>query len=693
MLLNFRRPFRGFSSRTRRSNTRHARSVQLQAEVLESRAPPSATFSTGNTIEIGLSESSAAEVLTVAESGSDYVFSLAAGVWTGTDGGGFSGAGTNTLTIDKAEAASRIGGIQMGVDTLVDFDTADFSSLKSLFVGAADITQDAGETLTTSLAILSAQGVTHVEGTIVGTTEQVQLLGGRRLFLDGATISTTSGRISLNGGIGGGNWIGVTMIDTQVSTETGEVSVIGWGGNGASSGATLNHTGLYISESRIESTGVANAGGISIRANGGTADWAYGVDAILAEIVTVSADILVQGNDPNGVTHPVRSTGVRLQRSLIESATGDIVIYGDSQATGSGGVAGGGDGVAVLGGSSIRSTGTGIEAGRITIQGNTSEQFGSRQFQSGVFIGAGGKSGGEATVSSTDGAIVIRGAGGMAGVTIGFADVTSATGSITVLADSMSIADGFLNQIVVSSSGTVTLSTLSADTPIVLGGTTAAFGLHLSDAELDRIEANVLQIGRMSHTGGVRVVGLIDQPANDTYETLAIVTGGVLTDATLQDDGGTTYGKLQVYRLVVNTHSTSLGNAGPLVIPGNCSVQHLSGELAESHSGRSLRGNACLRCYRRQRLHRTRCHPRHFEVQPHRHALLSRSARDAAGADSAAHPQRRQRCDRRHLRWPAGRNADRDCRRSPGSHHLSGEQARWNERRGHRTARRTFRAG
>ena len=97
------------------------------------------------------------ENLSVTESGTNYVFNLDEGAWTGTDVAGVvTGATTNTLTVDKAAVDAFTTGIIID-DTAeiaedITFGTANFSGLTGSLqmLGAGTITQSAASTVSVS---------------------------------------------------------------------------------------------------------------------------------------------------------------------------------------------------------------------------------------------------------------------------------------------------------------------------------------------------------------------------------------------------------------------------------------------------------------------------------------------------------------------------------------------------------------
>src|SRR5262249_44146917 len=78
-------------------------------------------------------------------------------------------------------------------------------------------------------------------------------------------------------------------------------------------------------------------------------------------------------------------------------------------------------------------------------------------------------------------------------------------------------------------SGFVTLQPSSSDQAIDLGGPDSATTLGLTDAELGRVTAGVLQIGHSGYTGGITLSQSITTHAG--YNVLDLWTAGALTEA------------------------------------------------------------------------------------------------------------------------------------------------------------------
>ncbi len=142
--------------------TRAAREdfVQLFLTRLEDRRVLNADFAlVGDSLVLNNFSQTGDENLTIQDTGTEYQFILTEGVWDGTDGGGVTGDGLNTLTVDKANIDNDIinnidinDSANIDVDIQVGPGTVDFAALDgSLEIdGAGDITQAVGSTFLVS---------------------------------------------------------------------------------------------------------------------------------------------------------------------------------------------------------------------------------------------------------------------------------------------------------------------------------------------------------------------------------------------------------------------------------------------------------------------------------------------------------------------------------------------------------------
>jgi len=189
---------------------------------------------------------------------------------------------------------------------------------------------------------------------------------------NGSTLSTTSGAIMLNGtgGAGTDNNYGVFITDssTRIESTDGNISITGTGGGGGLIGNDNNY-GVYIHSGADI---VSNSSAISISGRGGNGD-------------RLNYGVRIRGN---GTT--------------LETDTGDITVIGDTASV----LGDKNIGIILESSAEIISTGSGVNAGTITLNGTggngTSDNYGVHLL-------------GDTThITSVDGAISIDGTGGRA---------------------------------------------------------------------------------------------------------------------------------------------------------------------------------------------------------------------------------------------------------------------------------------
>ena len=195
------------------------------------------------------------------------------------------------------------------------------------------------------------------------------------------SLTTTTGDIYVNGEGGDGTFNNFGLSSGQNSaivTESGSIDLIGRGGNGRSSSVTSgnNAYGLFIQNaSRVTSTGVGpSVGDITITGTAGDQSYnAYGVRTDNTDITANSANINITGQGSNTIANDTNR------------------------------------GVFIRTGSVIRSTGTGDDAGEITIIGTGGT---GQSGNDGVFLDDLGT-----LITSVEGDILITGQGGGNGQT------------------------------------------------------------------------------------------------------------------------------------------------------------------------------------------------------------------------------------------------------------------------------------
>ncbi|MFC4314735.1 filamentous hemagglutinin N-terminal domain-containing protein [Steroidobacter flavus] len=354
---------------------------------------------------------------------------------------------------------------------------------------------------------------------------------------NGATISTSGlGSIALYGlgGSGGANSDGVriTGSGTTVTSGSGDVRIYGLGRGGSGcfamdcsdgvqidAGATVSSTDGDIYLRGVSQSASYRGRGVWIDTNGSVRTNNIG-----------DIDVIGIGGGPGG-----HSSGVHLtDGALIQTSMGDITVTGRGAADAGAnneGVKVDDSAIKVLSGAGNELTVDGYGGGgdwynigvNVRLGGVISTGSGGTMF----VRGTGGTSNtgtgnwgilieGDGTYESTgSGRLIMEGISG-AGVdntgirvTGGYANrigSSTMTGDITLIADSMNLADGSSNGLTVQSSGTLYITPRSAATTIGLGnGATGT--LNLDNAELSRLTDGFydIVIGMYTGTGAIDV--------------------------------------------------------------------------------------------------------------------------------------------------------------------------------------------
>ena len=265
------------------------------------------------------------------------------------------------------------------------------------FNGATEIAFDAADVTVNAGIIRALSGVN-----ISATSGAIQLTADTELVLAaGSSITTVDGGILLSANAHAtavGNFAGLRTYATIRSTGNGNIALTGTGGIDS----TNDREGVEVLGGEISSTAGGPAAGTIMIAGTGSANTASG------------------GTDSK--------RGVEIRNATITSVDGDILI------TGQGGSGAGYDydGVAISLATIIESTGVGDDAATITIDGTT----GMGLEGDGVVLG------GNPTITSVDGDIVVTGhgtaSGATGGININRANITSTgtgTGAATITID------------------------------------------------------------------------------------------------------------------------------------------------------------------------------------------------------------------------------------------------------------------
>ncbi|WP_417389450.1 LamG-like jellyroll fold domain-containing protein [Gimesia sp.] len=483
-------------------------------------------------------------------------------------------AGTGGLFLDNTGNLT-IGGIgaQVGLD-------ADADMVVNV-TGTLDVTEDT-QSAAGSITLNVSETLTVDVGTTVATfgTGVLLLTSTRNIKLNsGSNLKTENGGITLQANMAGttaGDFSGIEADNASLtSIGSGSISLTGFGGLDA---GTSNHYGVHLhSGTTISSTDTgALAGSISINGTGGT-----GID---------------------------QNTGILIENAgtTVKSIDGTIQITGN---------AGSGVGFLLVDQAEIVSSGTGVTAAEVIINGTTSADQAGVEINSnvqstdgamtvtGISTGAGAASEGvliqtaSGQVVSTNGKITIDGtSNGDDGIEISDEAVisTSGTGDIELLGNSTGTGNGIdLDATIKSNTGLVTLTaeddilfgsvalidstsgtvTLTADNAAGNNGNVISLtDGSLIDAGSGAInltaDGNVLLAGLLT-TGTVEVESLsasiLDNGDSDTDITASI--------AILNAETG--IGTGNPLETAISTLSASVSGAGSLLIDNSIAVELL----------------------------------------------------------------------------------------------------------------------
>ncbi|MEM1293803.1 MAG: LamG domain-containing protein, partial [Verrucomicrobiota bacterium] len=276
----------------------------------------------------------------------------------------------------RFEASGNIGASGNAISVSDGATVAAKSTGGGVFLaGAGDVivgTVDSISGLTTtdqSIGLSAAANLTVGEAISSGTGNLALDAARQIAMTTGSSLTTTTGNISFNANntaTGTGNFSGIDLNGSTISTTSGMISLVGQGGDTGSDnmgvrlqgGAQVNSTGTGASIGTITITGTGGAGGTN------------------------------------------ENHGVRLEgASQINTVDGNLMLTG----TGGDTTGDANKGVFISGVSQINSTGTGANAGTLTLRGDADSGGGAGLIGFEVNSGA---------VNSVDGAISIIGNGG-----------------------------------------------------------------------------------------------------------------------------------------------------------------------------------------------------------------------------------------------------------------------------------------
>jgi filamentous hemagglutinin family protein len=386
-----------------------------------------------------------------------------------------------------------------------------------------------------SLALVASAAPTPVQTAIQTTGAgtillQGQLTGGgvsapgvsAGVFLDGATVTTGGGALSVVGRSGVAPSPGVTGPTHGVSLKVS--SSLGAGAGALSiSGETGNSSGPDSVGVALDGTATANSVTVVGTASNPSQSSLTGISVkgTLSAANNLSLNGTVSGQSGKGVDVAAGAT--------VNSGAGGLAIQGSATS--------GSTSAAVEG---ISISGAVTSSGPITATGVVSVPVGNTAAIHGLSLMAAGQ-----ITATGSGGIALTGSGvpspapatqfdlNLAGTTI-----SSAGGEIKLVGDRVNLATS-LN----SGSGRAMFVPFTASRPIALGGSNETGALNLSNGELSQVSASVIVVGGNIYTGGLSLDGAVNiNPARSQSLSLisagAISQTGALSVNNLNADGG-----------------------------------------------------------------------------------------------------------------------------------------------------------
>lgn len=395
--------------------------------------------------------------------------------------------------------------------------------------GGTGSSSNFGVYLFTNTAVTSVDGdlsLTGVGGAgSDGSNYGIFMNGAARVSSTGTGVDAAKVTLHGTGGSGTSQNLGVFLVgaNTAVTSVSGDLSLTGVGGPGSSS----DNYGIFIaSAATVSSTGMgANAANVTLRGTGGAgASGNYGVYLFGTNTAVTSVDGDLSLTGVGGAGSSSSNTGIFLTSAATVSSTGTGINAGAVTLHGTGGGTGasaGNWGVSVESGGQI--TAGGLGGVNVTgLGGNTTGTGGNNN--RGVVV-----SGSGATITSGGGAVTVHGTGGGSGSSDTNVGVSASSGGL--------ISAGGTGAVSVTGLGGNTLGTGGANYGVWIIGVNAAITsgggsvtVHGtgggSGSSLNNQGIRVDSAGRITAggTGGVNVTGLGGNTAG---------TGGTLNHGVL----------------------------------------------------------------------------------------------------------------------------------------------------------------
>ncbi|WP_431095962.1 MBG domain-containing protein [Polaromonas aquatica] len=459
-----------------------------------------------------------------------------------------TGTGSLAVVLGGPTVGSAAGGaISLASGSSVASNGGDITFKgNSIALSGADVTANGG-----SIA-MTASGVndTHsVEIANSGATQSnVTTTGAGNITISG---NLTSGGTSATGGSAGG----VVVTNSNITAGNGTITVTG--DAGWPSGLAQVSRGVRL-DSGAKITG---AGNINITGRVGRSSSATSKGLHLAggaEVSSTGGDISLTGtlNNPSILD----GTGLHVSGKVQSGASKKITLTGSATVGGASGTGvlidgaaqllAGTGGLTIVGSVSSSTTATNVIGTHITTSGPTGPTISSTgAIDITGTMSASSASGNSAlrmeagTINSNGANIVLRGSGVPAPAPAAARDVrlegtavTSGGGEIQIIGNRVEIASA-----VNAGAGRVVIAPFNTNRQITLAssaGGIEAMALNLSDFELNRITAGVLQIGTLTSTGGIEIAG----PITAAPGPLPVIS--LLNASTISQTGAISVGKL-----------------------------------------------------------------------------------------------------------------------------------------------------
>lgn len=430
------------------------------------------------------------------------------------------------------------------------------------------------------------------------------------LYISGGALFSSTGTganaatITLNGtgGLGTGNALGIYLQDatTAIQSVDGDILLTGQGGgtsgNGHSGihfydGATITSSGTTADAALITLNGTGGVGGgVGISMNGGTLTSGYGdidmtgsgsgIGIYMSNYLTAAAQTKVIstgiGDDAANIT--MNGTSASQNGVFFHVGAAATTVDGDIDITGSGH----GRGVYLRFGSNVQSTGTGSNAGNITIHGTGLNGAGS---QHGVDIGQ------TSYLRTVDGNIQVTGQGGNSTNDVGhgftFTDaasgyiLTTGAGDVTIDGTAGNCTLGSCHGVNLLNSTNYIRTDSTGDINITgVGGSTGGgnHGINISGG------AVISSTLASSTAGGITLNGTGGDGAGGN---LGIVLGG--GNSTISS-AATGAGAKSISLTGIGGNGTGGGNAGVRVTNGGDKITSVDSDIVINGTGRGAGG-------------------------------------------------------------------------------------------------------